>query len=173
MKSVLGKIHVYTGNGKGKTTAAIGLAVRAAGAGFKVAVIQFLKGQDYSELKVLQRIKGITLQRFGQKTFIHQKGKKPDYRSAQAALIAASQTLGSGKFDVVILDEIIVAAFFKLISEKDILQLIKQKPTKVELILTGRKASKKIMQLADYVTEMKEIKHPYKNGLLARRGIED
>ncbi|MFA5021693.1 MAG: cob(I)yrinic acid a,c-diamide adenosyltransferase [Patescibacteria group bacterium] len=173
MKSNLGKIHIYTGNGKGKTTAALGLALRAVGAGFKVYIVQFLKAQDYSELNSLKKLPEITVKRFGQKTFIYGLGKPNDKVEAKKALKFCKKILKSSKFNLVILDEIFLASFFKLISVPEIIKLIKNKPKSVELVLTGRKAASEIIKLADYVTEMKEIKHPYQQGLVARRGIED
>jgi len=173
MKNNLGKIHIYTGDGKGKTTAALGLALRAIGAGYRVYIVQFLKGQDYSELKSLKPLKKITVKRFGEKTFIHKVGTNPDIIAARSALNWSKQVVKSGKFDIVILDEIFLASFFKLISTVEVIKLIKNKPKNVELILTGRKASPQVIRLADYVTEMKEVKHPYQKGLKARKGIED
>ncbi|MDX9893402.1 MAG: cob(I)yrinic acid a,c-diamide adenosyltransferase [Patescibacteria group bacterium] len=170
----LGKIHVYTGDGKGKTTAAFGLAIRALGAGYKVHIVQFLKAQDYSELVTLQSLVGLELKRFGQKSFIRNyQGNDDDSAQAQAAFTWAKKAVNSAKYDLVILDEIFLAVFFKLIDEQDLTELISHKPNNVELILTGRRAGQKIIDLADYVTEMKEIKHPYQQGLLARKGIED
>ncbi|MFA6215823.1 MAG: cob(I)yrinic acid a,c-diamide adenosyltransferase [Patescibacteria group bacterium] len=173
MKSQLGKIHIYTGDGKGKTTAALGLALRAIGAGYQVYLVQFLKAQQYSELDSLKRLPEVTIKRFGQKTYIYQKGTAQDKILAKRALNWAKKIFKSGKFDLVILDEIFLALFFKLISVKEIVQLMKSKPAGVELVLTGRRAPKELIKLADYVTEMKEIKHPYQAGLLARKGIED
>ena len=173
MKNQLGKIHIYTGNGKGKTTAALGLALRAIGAGYKVYIIQFLKGQDYSELKSLKPIKEITVKRFGQKTFIHKIGTNPDKIAAHQALNWSNKVLKSHKFEVVILDEVFLAVFFKLVSVDQLIKLIKNKPKNVELVLTGRKAPKEVIKLADYVTEMKEIRHPYQQGVMARKGIEN
>ncbi len=173
MKKNLGKIHIYTGNGKGKTTAALGLALRAIGAGYNVYIIQFLKGQDYSELKSLKPMKEITFKRFGEKTFIHKIGNNSDKIAVKQAMDWSKKVLSQKKFDLVILDEIFLAVFFKLISISDIIKLIKKKPKTIELVLTGRKAPKKIIELADYVTEMREIKHPYQKGLMARKGIED
>lgn len=173
MKNNLGKIHVYTGDGKGKTTAAFGLALRAAGAGFQVCLIQFLKAQDYSELKSLSCLPNITFKRFGQKSFINQVAGPKDIIEAKKALVWTKNILEEKKYQIIILDEIFLALFFKLIFLTEVIDLIKNKPTSVELILTGRKAPKEIIKLADYVTEMKEIKHPYKKGLLARRGIEN
>ena len=169
----LGKIHVYTGNGKGKTTAALGLALRAIGAGYKVYIIQFLKGQDYSELKSLRPLKKITLKRFGERTFIHKIGTKPDRIATLEAFSWAKKIIKSNKFYILILDEVFLATFFKLIKVSEVVSLIKKKSKNVELVLTGRKAPVQIIRLADYVTEMKEIKHPYQKGLLARKGIED
>ncbi|MBI3291125.1 cob(I)yrinic acid a,c-diamide adenosyltransferase [Candidatus Falkowbacteria bacterium] len=173
MAKDLGKIHVYTGGGKGKTTSSFGLALRAIGAGYKVYIIQFLKGQNYSELKTLRRMSGLSFRRFGQKSFIHKIAGPKDKVLAQQGLKWAGQIVISGKYDLVVLDEIFVALFFKLIKESDIVNLIKKKPAVVELVLTGRYAPPKIIKLADYVTEMKEIKHPFKRGLMARRGIEN
>ncbi|MDD2807828.1 MAG: cob(I)yrinic acid a,c-diamide adenosyltransferase [Patescibacteria group bacterium] len=173
MKNNLGKIHVYTGDGKGKTTSSFGLALRAAGAGYRVCIIQFMKGQDYSELKLLKSLPRVSFQRFGPKTFVIKKGKAEDFKQAKKGLAYAKKVLTSKKYDLVILDEVLVAVFFKLIAERDLIALIKHKPTKTELVLTGRRATPKIMALADYVTEMREIKHPYQKGILARQGIEN
>lgn len=173
MKNNLGKIHIYTGNGKGKTTAALGLALRAVGAGFKVYIVQFLKGQSYSELKALKKLPEITLKRFGQKSYIYQKGTAADKILAKKALNWSKKILKSGRFDLVVFDEIFLALFFKLIKVADIIKLIKNKPKNIELVLTGRKAPKEVIKLADYVTEMREVKHPYQQGLGARKGIED
>lgn len=172
MRNNLGKVHIYTGDGKGKTTAALGLALRAIGAGWQVYIIQFLKGQHYSELNSLKRLSEVTIKHFGQKTYIYKKGGKQDKILAKKALVWAKKIIAGGKFDLVILDEIFLAAFFKLISVSEVIKLIKNKPKNVELVLTGRQAPKKIIKLADYVTEMKEIKHPYQQGLEARKGIE-
>lgn len=172
MKKELGKIHVYTGDGKGKTTAALGLALRAIGAGYQVYIIQFLKGQPYSELNSLKRLPEVTIKRFGQKTYIHKKGTAQDKILAQKALSLAKKIILSKKFELVILDEIFLASFFKLLKVSDLIKLIKNKPKNVELILTGRRAPKEVIRLADYVTEMKEVKHPYQQGLGARKGIE-
>ncbi len=173
MKSDLGKIHVYTGDGKGKTTAALGLALRAIGAGYQVYIIQFLKGRDYSELKSLKPFKAITLKRFGQKSFIDKNAKPGDKAQAQRALAWSKKIVKSGKFNIVVLDEIFLAIWFKLITVDQLIGFIRLKPKNIELVLTGRRATKEIIKLADYVTEMKEIKHPYRKGLVARKGIED
>ena len=172
MVNNLGKIHIYTGEGKGKTTAALGLAMRAAGAGFKVYLIQFLKGQADSELKSLKKIKNIFIKKFGERSFIHKVGTPKDKIAALAAFNFSKKIIKSKKFNLVILDEIFLAIFFKLIAAADIVKLIKNKPAGLELVLTGRRAPKELIKLADYVTEMKEVKHPYQNGVLSRRGIE-
>ncbi len=168
----LGKVHIYTGDGKGKTTAALGLALRAAGAGYKVYIIQFLKNSDVSELVSLKKIKNVVVKRFGRPTFIYKKGNHADKISAIKALDWAKKVVNSHKFDLVILDEIFLATFFHLINPSEVVKIIKNKPEDLELVLTGRKAFSQAVLLADYVTEMKEIKHPYGQGLPARKGIE-
>jgi len=173
MKKELGKVHIYTGDGKGKTTAALGLALRAIGAGYRVYIVQFLKGQPYSELNSLKRLPEVTIKRFGQKTYIRKKGSSKDKILAQKALAWSKKVISGRRFDLVVLDEIFLASFFKVIKVSSIIQLIKNKPAGIELVLTGRKAPKEVIRLADYVTEMKEIKHPYQQGLGARKGIED
>ncbi len=173
MKNDLGKIHIYTGDGKGKTTAALGLALRAIGAGYRVYIVQFLKGQDYSELSSLKPLKALTLKRFGQKGYIIEKGGKQDKQAARQALAWSEKIIKSGKFDIVILDEIFLAVWFKLISVNQLIRLISLKSKNVELVLTGRRAPKELIRMADYVTEMREVKHPFKQGLMARRGIEN
>ena len=172
MKNNLGKIHVYTGNGKGKTTAALGLALRAIGTGYKVYIIQFLKAQPYGELKSLKFLPGLEIKRFGLKTYIRGAGHLKDKIEAQKAIEWAKKVVISNTYNVVILDEVFLAVFFKLIKVDDVLELINKKPKNVELVLTGRKANQQVIKLADYVTEMKEVKHPYQNGEKARKGIE-
>lgn len=167
-----GYIQVYTGNGKGKTTAALGLALRAVGAGLKVYIIQFLKGLSYSEIKSLKKIRNIKVEQFGAKCFIGKKPAQTDFELAKKALLKVKKILLSKKYDVVILDEINVAIHFKLVSQKQVLVLLKNKPKNTELILTGRYAKKQIIKKADLVTEFKEVKHYYKKGILARKGIE-
>ncbi|HHY14411.1 MAG TPA: cob(I)yrinic acid a,c-diamide adenosyltransferase [Thermoanaerobacterales bacterium] len=168
-----GYVQVYTGNGKGKTTAAIGLAMRAVGAGLKVFIGQFVKGQYYSELDTLKRFEGeITIKQFGKECFIYEKPKQEDIDVAMEGFQEAKNVLNSGKYDVVILDEINIALFFKLIPLEDVLKLIDEKPDNVELILTGRYAPEEIIEKADLVTEMKEIKHYYTKEVEARVGIE-
>ena len=168
-----GYVQIYTGDGKGKTTAAFGLALRAAGAGLKVFIGQFCKGRDYSELKAFDLLKEwIALKQFGPKHFIMGKPKEEDYERAKRALKEVRDAIFSGKYDVVILDEANIAISMGLLKVEDIADLIKNKPENVELVITGRNAPKELIDLADLVTEMREIKHYYKNGVLARDGIE-
>ena len=169
-----GLVQVYTGNGKGKTSAAFGLALRAIGRGLKVYVIQFIKGGfDYGELYIVDKLPNIKLKAFGRGRFVTEKppGKK-DVELAQEALALAEEVVKSGEYDIVILDEVNVALNLKLISLEEVLESIKNKPKHVELVLTGRYAPSEIIQIADLVTEMQEIKHPYKKGYQARKGIE-
>ncbi|MGB9676045.1 MAG: cob(I)yrinic acid a,c-diamide adenosyltransferase [Candidatus Bathyarchaeales archaeon] len=168
-----GLVQVYTGNGKGKTTAAFGLALRAIGRGLKVYVIQFIKGGfDYGELYIVDKLPNLTLKAFGRGKFIVDKPSSEDIKSAEEALSLAESVVKSGEYDIVILDEINVALKLKLISLERVLELIKNKPKHVELVLTGRYAPNEIIEVADLVTEMKEVKHPYNKGCQARRGIE-
>lgn len=172
MKLKKGLIQIYTGNGKGKTTAAFGLAMRATGAGLKVYILQFIKGKFYSELKALKQVKGIKIEQCGRGCFIKGKPKKIDKDLAQKGLMKAVARTMSGIYDVVMLDEINVALQLGLVSQQEILRLLKNKPRNVELILTGRYCPKIVLKHADLVTEMKEVKHPYAKGINARLGIE-
>jgi len=168
-----GLIHVYTGTGKGKTTAAIGLGVRAAGDGLKVVMIQFMKGRRYSELDALEQIPNFTVVQFGRDEFVSkEKPKQIDIDLAQKGLAYAMEIIHKQSYDVVILDEINVALEFRLIRLQDVLQLLTEKPESVELVLTGRYASSEIMKQADVVSEILEIKHPYQKGVLSRKGID-
>jgi len=169
-----GLVQVYTGEGKGKTTAALGLALRATGHGFRVYIIQFMKGRiNYGELESAKRIRNLTIVQFGRAEFVDkQKPEKIDIDYARRGLDHAKEIVASGKYDMVVLDEINVALEFKLIPLEEVLQLIKNKPKNVELILTGRYAHPKILELADLVSEIKEVKHPYQKGIQGRRGIE-
>ena len=167
MKLQKGFIHIYTGDGKGKTSAAIGIALRAAKHGLKVCFIHFMKGALEKALKN----ENITHKFFGRKEFIHKDGmQEHNKKLAQQGIKFAEQIID--KYDVVILDEIILAAWFNLISEQDILALIENKPENVELILTGRNASHALIEKADYVSEIQKIKHPYDKQILAREGID-
>jgi cob(I)alamin adenosyltransferase len=165
-------IQVYTGNGKGKTTAALGLALRAAGAGLKVFIGQFVKGRDYSELNSLKKIKNIKVEQFGRGCFIRKKLDRKDIELAKKGLEKIKKIISKTVCDVVILDEINVALKLKLIKLEDVIFLIKNTPKKTELILTGRYAYPKILKIADLVSEIKEVKHYYRKGVKARKGIE-
>jgi len=168
-----GFIHVYTGDGKGKTTAAIGLGVRAAGAGLKVYMIQFMKGRRYSELDAIEKIPNFTVVQYGRDEFVSKKNPaKIDIDLAKQGFAHAHEIVKNGKQDIVILDEINVAIDYNLVTLDEVLKLVKEKPKHVEIVLTGRYAQQKLMKVADVVREMLEIKHPYQDGILARKGID-
>jgi len=169
-----GLIQIYTGNGKGKSTAAYGLALRASGRGLKTIIIQFLKcGNCYGEHFAFEKIENIDIKSFGKPEFVNFKNpSKGDIELANEALEFSEKTLNESKYDLVILDEINVALHFKLIQLERIINLLKSKPENVELILTGRSAPKEIIEIADLVSEIVEIKHPYQKGINAREGIE-
>lgn len=169
-----GLTQVYTGNGKGKTSAAFGLALRAVGRGLKVCVIQFIKGGfDYGELHVVQHLPNLEVKAFGRGKFVTQvPPSEEDVKLANQALELAEQVVNGGEYDVVVLDEINVALHLKLIELDKVVRLIENKPRHVELVLTGRHAPQRVLELADLVTEMKEIKHPYAKGTPPREGIE-
>ncbi|HOU24460.1 MAG TPA: cob(I)yrinic acid a,c-diamide adenosyltransferase [Anaerolineae bacterium] len=170
----LGLVQVYTGDGKGKTTAALGLALRAAGAGMRVYIGQFLQGMHCGELESIQRLAPhITLEQYGLNEFVHVNGASPAQLSAaEHGLQRIRQALTSGEYDIVVADEINIAIFFHLLTEDQVLQLIDAKLPEVELVLTGRRAPASIIERADLVTEMREVRHPYQKGVLARAGIE-
>lgn len=169
-----GLTHVYTGNGKGKTSAAFGLALRAIGRGLTVYVIQFIKGGfDYGELHIVKCLPNLKLKAFGRGKFITQMPpENEDFKLAGEALQLAQEVVKSGETDIIILDEVNVALNLGLIKVEEVVSLIKSKPTHVELVLTGRNAPPEIITIADLVTEMKEIKHPYTRGETPRKGIE-
>lgn len=167
-----GFVHIYTGDGKGKTTAALGLALRAAGAGLKVYICQFMKNGRYGEIKTLSKIKGIKIEQFGRGCFVKNNPKKKDIECAREGLEKAASCVSSGRYDVVILDELNVAVKLGLIALEDVIGLIDLRPIFVELVLTGRDCPSKLFKYADIVTCMKEVKHHYNNGIKSRRGIE-
>jgi cob(I)alamin adenosyltransferase len=167
-----GRVQVYTGNGKGKTTAAIGLAVRALGAGFRVYFAQFLKCGDYSEKKMLQSFSGLTHRQYGLGGFVMRTPSEEDKAEASRGVEDAKAALLSEEYGVVILDEANVACSLGLISKDDIMSLLKCRPEKTELVLTGRNAPPELIEAADLVTEMREIKHYFNAGVAARKGIE-
>ena len=170
----LGMIHVYTGDGKGKTTCSLGLGLRAAGHGFKVYMIQFMKGQiNYGELESTKLIPNFEIRQFGRPDFVDKSNPAEiDIQLAKEGLEHAKEIVAAGEVDMLILDEVNVAVEWGLFSYREILKLIKDKPEKMELVLTGRHAPREFIELADTVTEMKEIKHPYMKGIMARKGIE-
>lgn len=175
MKLEHGYIQVYTGNCKGKTTAALGLALRAAGREMMVCMIQFMKGGGpYGEHLAAERLAPyLTIIQTGREGWVDKDNPHPeDVRLAREALVKAKEVLIGGRYDIVILDEINGAVSFGLIRVDDVLELMRSKPDNVELVLTGRNADEKIIEAADLVTEMREIKHYYKAGVPARIGIE-
>ena len=169
-----GLTQVYTGDGKGKTSAAFGLALRAVGRGLKVYVIQFIKGGfDYGELYVVKRLPNFKLKSFGRGKFVTDVPPTgDDVELAKEAFELAREVVSGGEHDVVVLDEINVALHVKLIETEEVVDLIRRKPKHVELILTGRYAPSEVVELADLVTEMKEVKHPFTKGVPPRKGID-
>jgi cob(I)alamin adenosyltransferase len=168
-----GFVHIYTGDGKGKTTAAIGLAVRAAGHGMHTYIGQFMKGQPYGELAALERNPHITIEQYGStRCFRRDEVTQQDRDRARKGLEDAKQAMLSGSYRIVVLDEINVAIWFGLITEQDVLDLLSHRPSGVEVVLTGRKATERLIHEADLVTEFKQIKHYYEEGVAARDGIE-
>ena len=165
-------VHVYTGNGKGKTTAALGLSLRAVCAGKKVFFGQFVKGMEYSELKCTEFISNLKIEQFGRRCFIYEEPSEEDVAAARKGLEKISDILKAGEYDVVVLDEMNIALYFKLFEIEEAVEAIKGRAHNVEVVITGRYAPKEIIDIADLVTEMKEIKHYYNNGIEARKGIE-
>ncbi len=167
-----GLIQVYTGSGKGKSTAALGLALRSAGQGLNVRIIQFMKAGPFGEHRALESIDGISISSWGREAFVfpYQVEKEDKFLAAQA--LAAAKDALEGAWDIVILDEINTACHFNLIEVKDILDLCRNKPDCVELVLTGDNAHEEVLETADLITEMKDIRHPFSSGLGPRRGIE-
>lgn len=173
MSLTKGFIHIYTGNGKGKTTAAIGLGVRAAGAGFQVLMVQFMKGRRYSELDALQHLKNFTVKQFGRDEFVSkEQPAQMDIDLAAEGLAYAKEMMAQNTYDLLILDEINVAIDYHLISLQDVVDLIQNKPERLELVLTGRYAAPELIKHADLVSEILEIKHPYQKGVTSRKGID-
>ncbi len=164
---------MYTGNGKGKTTAALGLALRAAGAGLRVFIVQFIKKRRCSEHRMLERFKdAVTVRQYGKGFILGRKADGADIRAAQLGLEEVRKVIQSKNYDVVILDEATVAVNCGLLRVEDLLDIMSLKPKSIELVITGRYADKRIIRAADLVTEMKEVKHYKKKGVKARAGIE-
>jgi len=168
-----GLLQVYTGNGKGKTTAALGLALRMSGHGGRVAVIQFMKGWDfYGEIEALKRIPGLRHERTGTPDYVRRGQESPVDRSeAKRGLDLARECLG-GEFDLVVLDELNVVLDFGLLELEPVLEMLRSRPPHVEVLVTGRGAPQALLEAADLVTEMKEVRHPYTKGVVSRRGID-
>jgi len=168
-----GYCHVYTGDGKGKTTASLGLALRAAGAGIRVYIAQFLKGTESCELHALERFSDlITVERFGRECFIMDTPQEADFTLARQGIERVKEVLKNGKYGMVILDEVNLAVHLGLIDVDDVTEIIDNKPQAVEIILTGRHAHENLIEKADLVTEMVEVKHYYEKDVQARKGIE-
>jgi len=168
-----GYVQVYTGDGKGKTTAALGLALRASGHGMHTYIGQFMKGQHYGELDALRDHPYITVEQYGDVRCIRREEVTPEHvAQAHQGLERAREAMLSGRYDIVVLDEINVSIWFGLLTVEEVLTFIEQKPPDVELILTGRRAPQEIIDRADLVTEMREVKHYYQQGVMARKGIE-
>jgi len=168
-----GYIQVYTGDGKGKTTAALGLALRAAGAGLRVYIAQFIKTGEYSEISALKRFSDvITVEQFGTGKFVFGPPAPEEIQSARAGLERADAILRAGDHDLVILDEANVAVSCGLFTLEDLINLVRLKPDGTELVITGRQAAPELLQLADLVSEVKAVKHYYTKGVEARTGIE-
>jgi cob(I)alamin adenosyltransferase len=169
-----GLVTVFTGNGKGKTSAALGIALRALGHGLKVRIIFFMKGDSlYGEDKTLEKLTNISLERFGLPGFCDPENITEEHRAAAGrALQAAREALSRGEYDVVVLDEVNVASAWGLIPVEEVLELVRNKLPQVDLVLTGRYADARLIDSADIVTEMVEVKHPFPKGAKARRGVD-
>lgn len=168
-----GYLQVYTGNGKGKTTAAIGLGVRAAGAGLRVIMVQFMKGRRYSELDALRNIPNFEVHQHGRDEFVSKEHPEQiDIDLAREGLSHAERAIMSSKYDLVILDELNVALDFGLVPISEVENILRTRPRHVEVVITGRYAPKEVLEMADLVTEMKAMLHFYNNGVKARKGIE-
>lgn len=167
-----GFIHLYTGNGKGKTTAAFGMALRAAMTGRKVFIGQFVKSMKYSETKIEHLLKNIQIKQFGRGCYIKEKIEPIDIEMTINSLNECDRLMQSGDYDLVILDEILIALYFKFITVAEVLKVLDNKHPDTEVILTGRYAPQELIDRADLVTEMKEIKHYYTQGVLSREGFD-
>ena len=173
-KSEKGLVQVFTGNGKGKTTAALGTVLRAAGHGLRVFIVFFMKGNyDYGEYSTLSKLPNVDMVSFGFRQLTDPTNIKPEeMEQARLALAAAREAVLSTNYDLVVLDEVNVALGFDLIKLDEVVKLIKDKPSDMELILTGRYADSELIEMADLVTEMVKVKHPFDKGIKARKGIE-
>ncbi|MCX8204819.1 MAG: cob(I)yrinic acid a,c-diamide adenosyltransferase, partial [Candidatus Nezhaarchaeota archaeon] len=154
-------------------TSAFGLALRAAGRGLRGIIIQFMKRGGYGEVEAIKHVPGVEVQQYGREGFVHPESPEDvDVELAEEALKRAKEAVASGSYDLVILDEVNVALSLGLLKLSEVVELIKEKPTHVELVLTGRGAPKELYELADYVTEFVEVKHPWRAGVVGREGVE-
>jgi cob(I)alamin adenosyltransferase len=168
-----GYVQVYTGDGKGKTTAALGLALRASGHGMRTYVGQFMKGQQCGELDALRDHPYITLEQYGDPCCVRREQVTPEHvAQAEMGFDRAREALLSGDYDIVVLDEVNVAIWFGLLTVEDVLGFLNQRPDDVEVVLTGRRAQQELIDRADLVTEMRDVKHYFAQGVVARDGIE-
>ncbi len=169
-----GYIHLYTGNGKGKTTAAFGQALRAAGDGKKVFIAQFVKGMKYSEIDAVEKFlpHHITTRQYGLECFINREPSQADIDAARKGIDEVKTIIAGNEFDMIILDEICIALYYKLLETSEVIGILKQKHIPTEIVLTGRYAPEELINFADLVTEMREVKHYYTSGVMARKGIE-
>ena len=168
-----GRVQIYTGDGKGKTTAALGLALRACGHGLKVFLAQFAKGRESGEHEALKRFQDLVeVRRYGRESFIGKKPEAEDIELCRAGFRQAREAAASGLYDLLILDEIGIALHYKMITLEEVLELVRGKPAALELVLTGSRIPRRLIELADLVTEMREVKHYHRRGVAARKGIE-
>lgn len=169
-----GLVQVFTGNGKGKTSAALGTVLRASGHGLRIFIVFFMKGKyPYGEFSSLPKLPNVDVASFGLRCFIDPGNINPkEIEEAGLALSAARQAMLSGNYDLVVMDEVNVALHYKLIELDEVVRLVTDKPPEVELILTGRYANPRLLEMADLATEMVKLKHPYDKGVRARKGIE-
>ncbi|HBH11682.1 MAG: Cob(I)alamin adenosyltransferase [Clostridiales bacterium 38_11] len=168
-----GYVHLYTGNGKGKTTAAFGLAIRAAMAGKKIYIGQFVKDMQYNETKIQNFVENIVVEQFGKGCFIFESPQQKDIEAALKGLVKCRKILVSGEFDVVILDEITIGLHYNLFAVEDVVKMIDNRDRKIEVVMTGRYAPEELYEISDLVTEMREVKHYYEtDGVLSREGID-
>lgn len=167
-----GYVHVYTGNGKGKSTAAIGLAVRALCAGKSVYVGQFVKNMKYNETKIEPLFPKLKIEQLGTGCFIFREPSEEDVKAAQEGLERCAAILKEGAYDVVVLDELNIALHFRLVDVNDVIRIINDRMPSVEVVVTGRYAPDELIEAADLVTDMKEVKHYYTQGILSRNGID-
>ncbi len=173
-EKIIGTVQVYTGDGKGKTTASLGLGLRAWGHGRKVLYIQFMKGRiNYGELEAAKKMDGYDVIQMGRETFVSKENPDPvDVEMAQDGFKLLQEKIGSGEYDMIVADELNVALDYGLVELEPIIDLIKNKPPELELVITGRNAHPDVVELADLVSEVREVKHHYRKGIEAREGVE-